>query len=138
MSAYDPADDLMTLLENALADEQDVKIYKEWEIRDLDLLSGDYVLIRSISEEDEYLGIGGMEFMRHVVASVMIRTAESRERVRELEEKIRAYFRTKANWVVNGRTLLNLYVTTGDLTRTERGIWTQEIEVFWFTIEVVA
>ena len=138
MSAYDPADDLMTLLENALADEQDVKIYKEWEIRDLDLLSGDYVLIRSISEEDEYLGIGGMEFMRHVVASVMIRTAESRERVRELEEKIRTYFRTKANWVVNGRTLLNLFVTTGDLTRTERGIWTQEIEVFWFTIEVVA
>lgn len=135
--SYDPSLDLLSLLRDALVGEQKVFIEREWVIRNIDVTEQDYVLIRDIEEEYEFLGIGGMEFTRFLTARVLVKSAAGRERVRQLEETIRNYLRAKENWLVSGRVLYNLVVRrTGDLSMTERGIWSQEMEITWFQIEV--
>ncbi|MEM0478331.1 MAG: hypothetical protein QXN77_08030 [Candidatus Caldarchaeum sp.] len=135
--SYDPSSDLLTLLQAALAGEQKVFVEREWVIRNIDVTEQDYVLIRDIEEEYEFLGIGGMEFTRTLTARVLIKSAAGRERVRKLAETIRNYLRAKENWSVSGRILFNLVVRrTGDFSVSERGIWSQEMEIIWFQIEV--
>jgi hypothetical protein len=137
MSDYDPSEDIVTLLSNALADEPDVKILRIWEVRDIDLLSGDFALIRSQDVEDEFLGIGAREYRRNVFVQFQLRTAESRERLIQLAEKVRRYFRNSQNWRIGTRQLLNLFLTNRDLVEVERGIWSMDFEAQWFVIEAI-
>ncbi|MEM1800933.1 MAG: hypothetical protein QXF58_04250 [Desulfurococcaceae archaeon] len=138
MSEYDPTDDMLTLLKGAFEGEEGRTVFigREWELKNLDLNQMDYILIRDAYEEDEYLGIGGMEFVRNITVELIIKTNLGRERVRELGEKLRRYLRGKENWMVGERLLLNLQVRSGDLSRDERGIWSLVIVVEWFQIEV--
>lgn len=138
MSSYDPAEDLLSLLKAALVDEVGIVVEKEWELKNIDLNQADYVLIRGVDEEDEHFGIGGLEFTRYVTADILVKSSQGRERVRKLGEMIRTYLRRKENWMVGDRLLLNMVVRNGDLTTTERGIWSLTLTVQWFQIEVRA
>ena len=98
--------------------------------------TGDFVVIETAIERDEFLGIGAMEFIRYVTLRLNVRTAESRYRVREISEKIRTIVRMKENWFVDGHLLLNLRIAREiDRSDTERHIYSQEIEIEWFEIE---
>ena len=98
--------------------------------------TGDFIIIESATERDEFFGLGAMEFVRYVTIRMSVMTAESRHRVRELSEKVRDVLRRKENWVVGDRIMLNLRISREiDRSDIERGIYSQQIEVEWFEIE---
>jgi len=134
---YDPIEIFHKLLVSNHDWEADgVKVVKAYDYKNIDLRTGDFVVIETAIERDEFLGIGAMEFIRYVTLRLDVKTAESRYRVREISEKIRNIVRMKENWFVDGHLLLNLRIAREiDRSDTERHIYSQEIEIEWFEIE---
>jgi len=134
---YDPVEEFYTMITSAFnwAD-LNVAVIRSYEYKNIDLRSRDYLVIEGATERDEFLGIGGMEFVRYITLGVSIRTAESRSRVREITEKLRDVLRRKENWEVGDRLMLNVRIARQvDRSDIERGIYSQFLEVEWFEIE---
>jgi hypothetical protein len=134
---YDPVEEFYTMITSAFNwGGFNVTVIRVYEYKNIDLRSGDYLVIEGATERDEFLGIGGMEFVRYITLGVSVRTAESRSRVREITEKLRDVLRGKENWDVGGRLMLNVRIARQvDRSDIERGIYSQFLEVEWFEIE---
>jgi hypothetical protein len=134
---YDPVEEFYTMITSAFDWARlNVNVIRAYEYKNIDLRVGDYLIIEGATERDEFLGIGGMEFVRYITLGVSVRTAESRARVREITEKLRDVLRGKENWDVGGRLMLNVRIARQvDRSDIERGIYSQFLEVEWFEIE---
>ena len=134
---YDPVEVFYQLLSaNVDWDSIGAKLIRAYQYKNIDLRTGDYVVVGPATERDEFLGIGAMEFIRYVTIEVSVMTAESRERMRQLGEVVRRVIRTKENWFVGDRLLLNVRISRQvDRSDIERGLYTLTMEVEWFEIE---
>jgi hypothetical protein len=134
---YDPVEEFYTMITSAFNwSDFNVTVIRAYEFKNIDLRSGDYLIVEGATERDEFLGIGGMEFVRYITLGVSVRTAESRARVREITEKLRDLLRGKENWNVGDRLMLNVRIARQvDRSDIERGIYSQFLEVEWFEIE---
>jgi hypothetical protein len=134
---YDPVEIFYSMITNAFDwSSINVNVIRGYEYKNIDLRVGDYLVIGSATERDEFLGIGGLEFVRYITLNVSTRTGESRSRSREISEKLRTVLRAKENWVVGSRLLLNVRISREqDGSDYERGIYSQIFEVEWFEIE---
>jgi hypothetical protein len=135
--AYDPVEVFYQLLSaNVDWDSVGAKLIRAYQYKNIDLRTADYVVIGPATERDEFLGIGAMEFIRYVTIEVSVMTAESRERMRQLGEIVRRVIRTKEDWTVGDRLLLNVRISRqADRSDLERGLYTLTMEVEWFEIE---
>jgi hypothetical protein len=135
--AYDPVEVFYQLLSaNVDWDSVGAKLIRAYQYKNIDLRTGDYVVIGPAAERDEFLGIGAMEFIRYVTIEVSVMTAESRERMRQLGEIVRRVIRTKEDWTVGDRLLINVRISRQtDRSDLERGLYTLTMEVEWFEIE---
>jgi len=136
-AVYDPVEVFYRFLSaNVDWDGLGVKLIRAYQYKNVDLRTGDYVVIGPATERDEFLGIGAMEFIRYVTIEISVMTAESRERMRQLGEIIRQVIRTKEDWFVGDRLLLNVRISRQtDRSDIERGLYTLTMEVEWFEIE---
>jgi hypothetical protein len=134
---YDPVEVFYQLLSaNVDWDSVGAKLIRAYQYKNIDLRTGDYVVVGPAIERDEFLGIGAMEFIRYVTIEVSVMTAESRSRMRQLGEIVRQVIRTKENWFVGDRLLLNVRISRqADRSDAERGLYTLTQEVEWFEIE---
>jgi hypothetical protein len=135
--AYDPVEVFYRLLSaNVDWDSVGTKLIRAYQHKNIDLRTADYVVIGPATERDEFLGIGAVEFIRYVTIEVSVMTAESRERMRQLGEIVRRVIRTKEDWTVGDRLLLNVRISRqADRSDIERGLYTLTMEVEWFEIE---
>ena len=135
--SYDPVEVFYSFLAGSVNwDDLGAKLIRVYEYKNVDLRTGDYVVVGPAIERDEFLGIGAMEFIRYVTIEVSVMTAESRIRMRNLAEAIRRVIRTKENWQVGDRLLLNVRIARqSDRSDVERGLYTTTLEVEWFEIE---
>jgi hypothetical protein len=135
--AYDPVEVFYQFLSaNVDWDSVGAKLIRAYQYKNIDLRTGDYVVVGPATERDEFIGIGAMEFIRYVTIEVSVMTAESRERMRQLGEVVRRVIRTKENWSVGDRLLLNVRISRqADRSDIERGLYTLTMEVEWFEIE---
>jgi len=136
-ATYDPVEEFYAMITSAFNwVDFNVNVIRAYEYKNIDLRVGDYLVIEGATERDEFLGIGGMEFVRYITLGVSVRTAESRARVREITEKLRDVLRRKENWDIGGRLMLNVRISRQvDRSDIERGIYSQFLEVEWFEIE---
>jgi hypothetical protein len=134
---YDPVEVFYQLLStNVDWDSEGAKLIRSYQYKNIDLRTGDYVVVGPATERDEFLGIGAMEFIRYVTIEISVMTAESRERMRQLGEMVRRVIRTKEDWAVGDRLLLNVRIARQvDRSDIERGLYTLTLEVEWFEIE---
>lgn len=79
-----------------------------------------------VNEADNFMGIGASDYRRDIMISVVVKTAKSRERARELVEECRRIFRTKSYWGNYVNVLISRLI---DLSDRERKIYTMIFDV---------
>lgn len=135
---FDPVEVIYKILGNYNWESEGVQVVRQWEAKAIDLRKSDYIIIGGVRERDEFLGIGAREYMRRVSVRLQIRVAESRERAREIVNKVRQIFRNKDNWFLDGVWHLNMQIVDiSDRTDAERRVFTHLLEISWFVVEVV-
>lgn len=135
---YDPIEAFIGIMkQNHDWEAEGVEIMPAWGVKAYDLRQTDVMVVGPVDEEDDFLGIGGLEFTRYVRLTVRVDTAKSRERAVQLVRLVRNILRRKENWLYDGRVLLNMRISgVFDLSDRQKGIYSFEIHVEWFTIEV--
>lgn len=134
---YDPQEIVYKLISRVCNWENEgVKVVMEYDLKNVDLRVGDYIIVGSCVENEEPISLSAVDYVRYVAIEISIRTTQGRGRVREIARKIREHIREKDNWEVDGIILLNFRISSQrDRSDYERGIYTQDIEFEWFTIE---
>lgn len=104
----------------------------------------DYIYIINLTEGDDFFGIGGVDYRRNVTFTVVIRTATSRVRARQMVEECRKVIRTKANWYIYDDMDEYMYQyldakmsNTVDNSDGQRKVWHFQVDVNTFRIENV-
>lgn len=113
-------------------------IEKEMDFRALPI-NQEFVLVNSLSEGDQFNGIGAVDYIRDVGVNVQVYTNLGRDRLRQMTEECRRMIRKKANWKPNGhmydRVLMSV---TTDLSDERRKDWRISFDVSAIILEAVS
>jgi len=101
-------------------------------------INTEYVLVNSLAQGDNFLGIGAVDYLRDVGVSVMVHTSQGRTRMIQMLEECRRIIRTKSKWTVNGNKydMVQMSVDT-DLSDRKRKDWSISFDVTAILIESV-
>lgn len=135
--SYDPIELAYSALVECFENDMNVNVVRVYEIKQVDLRSGDYVIVFGAAEDDDFLGIGGHEYLRTITVEVVLRTGEGRQRIREMEERVRTFFRNKDNWRKLGDNVIGVLVGLRDVRASETNIWTADLDIRWQKVDVV-
>lgn len=133
----DPLQDFIDMLDTNWSNDtggDKPEIANIMDYRAVNIANMDCVLLSDVTEPDEFLGIGALEFRRMIGFAIIIKTSISRDRARQILEEVRRILRTKAYWGPYHNVLLS---SVRDLTEVERKIWSYRLLVAAFRIETV-
>ena len=74
------------------------KIYLTREARMIDLQYGNFIVIEPTRREDEFFGIGAVEYIVRARCSLMIRTGTSVDDANKMLSVVHGILRDKSNW----------------------------------------
>lgn len=112
-----PEYDFYYILSNAWSlDDPKPLIDAEYNYRSTDVAHNESILIKLISENESFLGLGALEYKRDLTLIVTIRTGGDRNRKSALYAEVKRIFRTIGYWSGGGGTGYNnlLVVNTVD------------------------